>query len=467
MTRSDPDVLIVGAGPAGMSAATRARHYGLDVLVVDEQAEPGGQIWRGIERVGRTPRAGILGADYTSGLDVVARFRKNGADFGAETTLWHIEDGPVAFLRSKDGTRRVCPGAVVLATGAQERPVPFDGWTLPGVMSVGAGQILLKSSGQVPDGPVWVAGTGPLAYLFTVQLLAAGVEISGFLDTRPKGRVVGNSSLALAAVLGQPADIVKGLTWLVRLRRQGRYVADVRQIVADGRGHLERITYQAGNRKRVSVPAQHLFVHEGIVPGIHPTMALDCAHHWTDMQDSFAPTVDPWGETSSPRVFAAGDLAGIAGAKAACLRGDLAAIGIAQRLGRIGCAEARQEARPDRKRLALATSARPFLDRVYRPRPNALLPGDSAMACRCEEVTVGEIRALCRTGRGDPNRIKAFSRAGMGACQGRMCNYVVASVLADETGIPPSAIGLYRVRPPFKPVTLEELARLQMPEAEP
>ena len=458
---SQVDLLIVGAGPAGMSAAIKAREYGLAVLIVDEQPEPGGQIWRGIERVGETPRARILGAAYLDGIEVAERFRRSGAEFAPETTLWHIEEGPVAFLRSNGVAYRLAPKAVLLATGAQERPTPFKGWTLPGVMTVGAGQILLKSSGLVPDGPLWIAGSGPLAYLYAAQLLKSGTKIAGFLDTQPKGRIANNVGASFAALIGQPIDLLKGLSWLAQIKRRCQYVAHVDVLEAEGTDRLEKISFTTEDRKSETVTARSLLVHEGIIPSIHPTMALDCQHRWNGVQECYEPAVDNWGETSKQGVYVAGDLAGIAGAKAACIRGEIAAIGIAQKLTKLTHAEAERVAKPVMKRLKSVTAARPFLDKVYRPRPAAFIPEDGALACRCEEVTVRKVRDLCRAGKGDPNRIKAFSRAGMGACQGRMCNYTVASVLADETGSEPSAIGLYRIRPPFKPLTLDELAQLQ------
>lgn len=464
---SEIDLLIIGSGPAGMSAAIKAREYGMAVLVIDEQPEPGGQIWRAIERVGTSDRASILGTAYTDGLSIAERFRQCGAKFNPETTLWHLESGPVAFLKSNGAAKRITPRAVLLATGAQERPTPFKGWTLPGVLTVGAGQILLKSAAQIPEGPVWIAGSGPLSYLYAVQLVDAGARVSGFLDTRPKGRIVRNVRSLASAVMGQPANIIKGLQWLTKLKKHCRYISNVRNIAAHGDDLLEQISFQAGNRPPETVAAQHLLVHEGIVPAIHPTMALGCDHNWNDMQDSYAPAVDAWGETSEPSIFVAGDLAGIGGADAACLRGELAAIRIAQKHAKRNIVGAERDAAMINKRLSKALSSRPFLDKAYRPRPTAFIPDDDAIACRCEEVTVGQIRSLCKGGKGDPNRIKAFSRAGMGACQGRLCNYTVANILAEESDSTPSAIGLYRVRPPFKPLTMDELAKLQTDEGHP
>lgn len=461
----DPDLLIVGAGPAGMSAAIKARSYDLDVLVVDEQPALGGQIWRGIETVGKSARAKILGSAYLDGIDVAERFRKCGATFTSKTSLWHVEAGPVAFLKSTEMSFEVSSKALLLATGAQERPVPFPGWTLPGVMTVGAGQILLKSSNQVPDWPVWIAGSGPLALLYAIQLLDAGAEIAGFLDTTPKGRTIKSLPSLLRAFVGAPMDLIKGLRWLTRLKATGRYIDHVTDIRADGDECLEQITYTKSHSQCKTVEAQLLMVHEGIVPVVHPTMSLGCDHIWNENQDSFAPFLDTWGETSEGGVFVAGDGAGIGGAIAACRRGEIAAIGIAKKLGALTQPQAERQARALRKQLDKALSSRPFLDQVYRPRPQVFAPNDDALVCRCEEVTAGQIRALCANGQSDPNQIKASTRAGMGACQGRLCNYTVASILSTETGKRTADVGVYRVRPPFKPLTMKELATLDTSEA--
>ena len=458
------DLLVVGAGPAGMSAAIRARALDLSVLVVDEQQTPGGQIWRGIETVGKSARAKLLGAAYVEGIEVAQRFRKSGATFEAKTSLWHVEPGPRAFLKADGKAYDVAPKALLLATGAQERSVPFLGWTLPGVMTVGAGQILLKSANQIPNNPVWIAGGGPLALLYAIQLLDAGAEIAGFLDTTPKGRTIGNLPSLLRAAWGAPGDLVKGVKWLTRLRAAGNYVAYVSEIRAAGTDRLERITYALSSGKVVTIDARLLMVHEGIVPIIHPTMSLGCDHVWNDRQDSYAPRLDEWGETSEKHIYVAGDGAGIGGANAACLRGEITAIGIAQSLGYLSRTHAEKEAAPLRKQLAKALSPRPFLDYAYRPRPQVFAPSDEAIACRCEEVTVGQIREVCAFGHGDSNQVKAATRAGMGACQGRLCNYTVANIIAASTQKHPADIGVYRVRPPFKSLTMEELSSLDEQE---
>jgi NADPH-dependent 2,4-dienoyl-CoA reductase/sulfur reductase-like enzyme len=159
-------------------------------------------------------------------------------------------------------------------------------------------------------------------------------------------------------------------------------------------------------------------------------------------------------------LFIAGDGAGIAGAKAAQLRGELAALRVAVKLGRATEDVAAAAARPIRRKLDRELAVRPFLDALFRPRPQVFAPVDETIVCRCEEVRAGEIRALATIGRPGPNQIKAATRAGMGPCQGRQCGYTVTRILAAAQNRPPSDVGFLNIRPPLKPVTLGELASL-------
>ena len=454
------DLLIIGAGPAGLSAAVTARRQGLDVLVVDEQPTPGGQVWRNVEAVGGTPRAAILGKSYGEGLGVVGQFRASGAAYEPETRVWQVERGPRALMTRNGAASSIEAGCLLLATGAQERPTPFPGWTLPGVMTVGAAQIVMKASGQIPSDPVWIAGNGPLSLLYAAQLLKAGGQIAGFLDTTPPGRIAAAIPKFAAAVFSAPGDLIKGFGWISALRRRALYVQHVTEIEAIGGETLERVRYVTASGKTATVEAHLLLVHEGIVPTIHPTLALGCRHVWNANQDSFAPELDHWGETSEVGVFVAGDGAGIAGATVACLRGEVAALQIAARIGRLPQAELAATAQPIRSRLTRALAVRPFLDTLYRPRPSVFVPADKTVACRCEEVSVASIREQAAVGRPGPNQLKAFTRAGMGPCQGRQCAYTIAHVLAAAEGRKVPDVGLFRVRPPLKPVTLSELAAL-------
>lgn len=458
------DLLIVGAGPAGMAAAVTARRSGLSVRVVDEQPAPGGQIWRSIEAVAATPRAGRLGDSYLSGAERAAAFRACGALYEAESQLWQIEPGFRAFVTCKGKARILTAQAIILATGAQERPVAFPGWTLPGVLTVGAAQILLKTADSVPEKPVWIAGCGPLPLLYMTQLLAAGGRIAGFLDTTPRGRV-GAALRHLPQGLGRLGDLIKGLSWSLALRRAGvPIIRHVDELRAEGEGRLQRLHYRTQDGRDGEAPAEVLLVHEGVVPNIHAPLALGCAATWHAGQHCYVPVLDAWGESSQAGIFVAGDGAGIGGAEAAEPRGRLAALRVAARLGRLDESAAEVAAAPERGALSSALALRPFLDALYAPRPQLYAPPDETLVCRCEEVTAGELRARAIEGRPGPNQLKAFTRAGMGPCQGRQCGYAMAHIVAAAQGRSVEEVGFYRVRPPLKPVTLGELASLDEQE---
>jgi thioredoxin reductase len=454
------DLVIVGAGPAGMSAALRARNLGLSVLVVDDQQTPGGQIWRAVEAQAQTRIGALLGAEYAAGLPLTQALRSSGALYECGTQVWQIEPGWNVFMSRERQAECVQAANVLLATGAQERPAPFPGWTLPGVLTVGAAQILLKTAREIPQSPVWIAGSGPLVLLYMVQLLRAGGRIAGWLDTAPAGgwsRALPHTARALHAW----KDLLKGLSWTRELRHAGfPIVRGVTQLRGEGSERLTHIVYRTADNQSQRIDADTLLVHEGVVPSIHMTQALGCAHDWLADQRCLAPKLDEWGQTSKPGIFSAGDGAGIGGARAACTRGEIAALGIAARAGKLTEEAARRLAAPLRKKLASELSIRPLLNALYPPRADLFDPADDTLVCRCEEVTAGQIRAAARIGQPGPNQIKAFTRAGMGPCQGRQCGYTVAHILAGVHGKPVQDIGFYRIRPPLKPLTLGELASL-------
>jgi NADPH-dependent 2,4-dienoyl-CoA reductase/sulfur reductase-like enzyme len=208
-----------------------------------------------------------------------------------------------------------------------------------------------------------------------------------------------------------------------------------------------------------------VLLHQGVVPNTQISRALRMVHDWHSGQQAFAPRLDSWGESSVPGVFVAGDGAGIAGAVAAEQAGRLAGVQVAHQLGRIDRATRDMRARAPAGRLAAERALRPFLDVAYPPAAQVLSPADDTIICRCEEVTAGQVRGWAKLGCTGPNQTKAFGRVGMGPCQGRYCGLTVTTLLAEAQGMTPQAVGAYRIRPPFKPVTLGEVASLNHPDA--
>ena len=448
------ELAIIGAGPAGMAAAALADELGLETVLIDEQGSPGGQMYRAIERA--EPDT-ALGSDYLAGRPLVAALQASRVDYRPGTTLWHVDPEGALFLETAGRTETVTARRILLATGALERPVPIPGWTLPGVMTAGAAQILLKSSGLVPEGRVVLAGQGPLLYLVAAQLARAGAAPIALFETTP----LENYLAAIRPLAGLWAGrrlLIKGLRLVSAVKRAGIPIRrGERGLRAVGRRRLERVAWEDGE-----LAADYLLLHEGIIPNVQVSLALQLRHEWDEAQLCWRPCLDAWGQTSLPNIAVAGDGGGILGAEAAVLTGRLAALDAAMWLGHIGAAERDRRAVPIRAPLDRERAFRPFLDRLYRPSRSVIVPTeDEVIACRCEEVSVGQIRRAARLGAQGPNQVKAFTRCGMGPCQGRICGPVVAAIAADVLGKPIAEIGTYRPRAPFKPITVGALAGLE------
>ena len=336
----------------------------------------------------------------------------------------------------------------------------LSGWTLPGIMTVGAAQIQLKSASQIPESPVWIAGTGPLTLLYMVQLLAAGGRIAGHIDTGPTVRPLETIQhfLGFMMTAGLPRKLLQGLFWYAHLRSSGkRTIQEGRVIRADGAGRLESITYQSPHTGTVTVPADLLLVHDGVVPAVHMPLALNCKMDWDAQRQYFFPSRNAYGESSIPGLFVAGDCAGIVGAKGAGAQGELVARHIVQRIcGRALSSHTRSLA-TQVKREALLQD---FLARIYPSRWELDRMEDDTIVCRCEEITAGEIRAIARGSRVGPNQMKAYTRCGMGPCQGRQCAMTLNRMTAQIQGRSEAEVGLIRIRSPLKPITVGELATL-------
>jgi NADPH-dependent 2,4-dienoyl-CoA reductase/sulfur reductase-like enzyme len=463
MTAKQHDVAVIGGGPAGLAAATAAAGHGLDTVLLDEQPALGGQIYRNIEAVaeGDPSLLGLLGEDYAHGRELVRAFHDSGATHVPDTAIWEVEpDGTIGTLC--DGRAALVRARrIVIAAGAMERPVAIPGWTKPGVMTVGAAQTLLKAANAVPDGPVVLAGSGPLLYLVAWQLAKAGVEISAVLDTTPRANYV-NALPKLAGILGALGPIRKGRRWMAETRAAGvTFVKNVTALAAIGGERLEAVEYEAGGRTaRLETPL--LLLHQGVVPNNQLAASIDCAQRWDALQACWHTVTDDWGATSVETVAVAGDAGGIGGALVAEHRGRLAGLDAALRLAKIDAATRDRLAAPERAGLKKLAGLRRFLDTLYAPAADFLAPvRDDVVVCRCEEVTAGELREVAAHGCMGPNQAKAFTRAGMGPCQGRMCGLTVATVIARARGLPIAEVGAYRVRPPLKPLTVGQLAELE------
>lgn len=454
------DICVVGGGPAGLTAAAMAAEHGLSVTLFDERPSAGGQIYRGLED-GPFRQSSVFGPDYSNGSKAIARFRAANATalFGA--TLWRIDmaatGGSASY--SKDGTaQRVAFKKLILATGATERPVAFEGWTLPGVMGVGAAQLLLKSSAIAPSGRIVLAGNGPLMLLFATQLLGLGIEVSAILDTAPRVNRVGVALRNIGALLRNHDKVRKG----IRMQRDVRMARipihrDVSVLSARGSDHVRSVVFRSNDRWR-ETEVDMLLIHEGVIPNTQLSRALGCKHVWDESQRCLRPETDPAGESSVAHVFIVGDGAAINGAVAARASAEVAVGRILEQMDRVD-ATSRAAARKAAATMASERAFRPFLDELYPPRISGAAVSDATIVCRCEEVSAATIRSAVKDGAIGPAQAKAFTRCGMGLCQGRVCGPIVTQLIAKEADRTVAEVGAYNVRFPLKPVTVLEMAQ--------
>ena len=458
MNASTHDLVVIGAGPAGMSAALTAASHGLKTLLLDEQPRPGGQIYRNITAVPPSVAA-LLGPDYRHGNDITGRLSGSGVELRFGAMVWDVARDLTVTAQVDGQSFQARAPQLIAATGAMERATPIPGWTLPGVLNAGAAQIALKSASAVPSGRVLLAGGGPLLLLVACQLLDAGVALAGIVETSPRANRW-RALRHLPAALGASAYLAKGVRMLWRLRQAGiPMYAAATSLRVEGRDAVRSLAFTAGGTEH-RLDADVVLLHHGVVPNTQLSRLMRVDHVWDPVQLTWRPSVDAWGETTLSGFRIAGDGATIAGALAAEPSGTLAALGAARALGKLSPTDCENLAKSARRPLAQQLHIRPFLDALYQPPEWLSDPPDETVICRCEEVTAGKVREMARLGCQGPNQTKFFSRCGMGPCQGRVCGLTVTQILSTELGKPPGEVGAYHIRSPLKPVPLASFAAL-------
>ena len=460
-------LLVIGGGPAGMAAAIEAGRAGLACTLVDEGPRLGGQIYRQPPSSFRVRDARSLGRDYSRGETLRAELAAVGDRIEVRpgtsvVGLWEREVAWVAGERS--GT--IAAERMILATGAYDRPVPFPGWTLPGVMTAGGAQGLVKTMHVLPGRRALVAGTGPLLLVVANQLSKVGVEVVAVLDAgRPSW-----SPRALGKVWRERGLLQDAYVYWRELRRAGiplRFNQTV--FAAHGEREIEAVTYGPVDpetwspiRERAQqAEVDLLVVGFGFVPNTELTELAGCRHEYVHDAGGWVPVRTALMETTVPGMFAAGDGAGVAGALVAVEEGRIAGVTAAEQAGKLRPAEADRRRAPSLERLRSLSRVREVLDEISRLRPGLTeLATPPTLACRCEEVSIAEVGAALEQGARDLQSVKLFTRLGMGLCQGRNCAPSMALHVARAVGCSPRETGRINPRPPVKPVTVGALARM-------
>ncbi|MGB7643825.1 MAG: FAD/NAD(P)-binding oxidoreductase [Pseudomonas fluorescens] len=436
-------IVIVGAGPAGISAARTLLDHGIQPCLVDESLRGGGQIYRRQPaNFQRSPKQ-LYGFEARKAeavhrtLDALAPL----IDYRPQTLVWNAEDGRLDMLNNHRA-QSIEYARIIVATGATDRILPVPGWTLPGVYSLGAAQIALKYQGCAIGERVALCGSGPLLYLVAYQYAKAGAKVVAVLDSAPFSA----QCRALPALLGQPATLAKGLYYRAWLTAHGIPVhqgATLTQI--DGELRVTGIRWGEHRLDCDAVAFAHALRSETQLADL-----LGCDFAWSSLNRAWLPQRDSAGRSSVNNVYLAGDGAGIMGADAAQIAGERAALAVLEDSGstidqRRAAQLEQQLAGIQRFRHGLET-AFPFPQQWAAQAPDALI------LCRCEEVSVGEVRAVVDEGHWELNRVKAHCRVGMGRCQGRMCGLAAAEIVAERSGRGIESVGRLRGQAPIKPL---------------
>ena len=449
------DLVVIGGGPAGIAAAATAAKHGLSVALIDERPTLGGQIYKRVGPGFKVKSAKEVGKDYFLGEELINELENSSVELFLETLVGTIENSAVVIVRNGESAERLSYKKLLISPGAYDRPVAFPGWTLPGVITAGAAQSLVKTQRVNPGSRIFFAGSGPLALAFPAQLSGYGANIVGIIEAAPRPGIFKALRILLAVIgnLDLMRDAAKYQFHLISNRIPMTYRRII--ISANGKDRVESVTHAKvdknwrvipGTEKTVEVDA--LCVGYGFFPSVELFRLLGCELAYEESRGGAVVKLDNWGATSVANVFGAGDGTGISGSYVA----------IAAELGKISETSLTALATGFQKTFKRRTKFQSAINNAYEIKSGIYALADNkTVICRCESVTLENILPVLES-TVDPSVVKAYTRCGMGLCQGRNCQRQISALIAEKQNISIAEISQATPRFPTKPISLGQIA---------
>lgn len=457
------ELVVVGAGPAGIEAAITASDAGVDVTLIDMSPRPGGQYF---QQIPKSFQSNDRSDHQSKAEQIFKRLRSSNVHVLNNTLVWGIFEGsqPGNWCLTLDGAEapaRLISRAVILATGAFDRSIPFPGWDLPGVITAGAALRMLKNQHVLPGKRILLSGSGPLQLQTAARLVQAGAEVIAVCETSTS--LLGRGLPHLPSIWGQWGRMKEGLDFFkTLLQARVPYHFSWAVVEAIGGDRVNQVTLgklendgKLISQREVIPDVDTVVVGYGLTPSTELCRLLDCKFEFDETRGGFIPSRNENLQTSRQGIYAVGDGAGIGGAEMAMIEGRLAGYANAARLGHMAAGIAEEKISREKRALRREQRFAKTLGALFLPPPGLYsLAAAETIICRCEQVTLADIQQAISFGAQSVNDVKNLARTGMGNCQGRTCGSITAHVLASETGRTVEEARYFNIRPPIHPLPL-------------
>lgn len=463
------DLIVIGAGPAGLEAAIAASQAGCSVILIDSFPVMGGQYFKQSRRKVDTSSAD---SHLNDAQQLFSQVRSLPIDYRCETLVWGIFEGRhngewFVMTQDSSGSQQITTKSIILANGAYDRSIPFPGWDLPGVITAGAALTILKNQHYLPGRRILLTGSGPLQLAAAALLSEAGAEIVAVLESslNPIPRAIPK----LPAVWGQWSRMIEGLGYFrILFNSRTPYRSGWTILQCSGDDKVERATIVKLDRHRkpilesaLTVSVDAVVVGYGLIPDTSLSRLVSCDMKFSSLLGGFVPKRNRFYETSRKSIYAVGDCAGIGGAALSRIEGKIAGNAAAFQLGYLSNEKFEDVLRSTARILKREQRFADLLGKLFSPDANLYQMADpETIICRCEQISLAEIRNAIAVGAQTVTDIKNLTRSGMGNCQGRTCSSIITRILAIETGRSFNDVGYSGIRPPIHPIPLADIENM-------